>query len=177
MGITSSSHKGGGGGGAGRRLTLGVFDPISREKTVSSTRGTKMASSAALRRTSRRKKKTNTHALGTERGGKAFEAGEVPGSSSRPQERPERPTRDCSIAQHLGKQKNSPRRGIGMHHLGRKALGEWRLKDSTLYVTLEPCAMCAGAILQARVGNGCTRRTHNSAARAVRVRDERRGRR
>lgn len=38
---------------------------------------------------------------------------------------------------------------------GRKALGgDWRrLKDSTLYVTLEPCAMCAGAILQARVGN------------------------
>eukprot|EP01018_Ginkgo_biloba_P025104 Gb_32214 [translate_table: standard] len=28
----------------------------------------------------------------------------------------------------------------------------WRLADSTLYVTLEPCAMCAGAILQARVG-------------------------
>jgi tRNA(adenine34) deaminase len=37
---------------------------------------------------------------------------------------------------------------------GRKALGNWRrLKESTLYVTLEPCAMCAGAILQARVGN------------------------
>ncbi|KAH7429689.1 hypothetical protein KP509_09G061600 [Ceratopteris richardii] len=31
-------------------------------------------------------------------------------------------------------------------------LGSWRLLDSTLYVTLEPCPMCAGAILQARVG-------------------------
>ncbi|SHK08889.1 MULTISPECIES: tRNA adenosine(34) deaminase TadA [Alicyclobacillus] len=31
-------------------------------------------------------------------------------------------------------------------------LGGWRLSASTLYVTLEPCAMCAGAILQARVG-------------------------
>jgi len=30
-------------------------------------------------------------------------------------------------------------------------LGSWRLPRSTLYVTLEPCSMCAGAILQARV--------------------------
>ena len=32
------------------------------------------------------------------------------------------------------------------------ALGDWRLTDCTLYVTLEPCAMCAGAIINARVG-------------------------
>lgn len=31
------------------------------------------------------------------------------------------------------------------------ALGSWRLDSCTLYVTLEPCPMCAGAILQARV--------------------------
>jgi tRNA(adenine34) deaminase len=31
------------------------------------------------------------------------------------------------------------------------ALGDWRLEGCTLYVTLEPCAMCAGAILQARI--------------------------
>jgi tRNA(adenine34) deaminase len=31
------------------------------------------------------------------------------------------------------------------------ALGSWRLDTCTLYVTLEPCPMCAGAILQARV--------------------------
>ena len=30
-------------------------------------------------------------------------------------------------------------------------LGSWRLDDTTLIVTLEPCAMCAGAILQARI--------------------------
>lgn len=29
--------------------------------------------------------------------------------------------------------------------------GDWRLPDSTLYVTLEPCAMCAGAIVLARI--------------------------
>lgn len=32
-----------------------------------------------------------------------------------------------------------------------KKLGDWRLEDCTLYVTLEPCQMCAGAIVQARV--------------------------
>ena len=31
------------------------------------------------------------------------------------------------------------------------ALGSWRLLDTTLYVTLEPCAMCAGAIVLARI--------------------------
>ena len=32
-----------------------------------------------------------------------------------------------------------------------KALGRWRLTDCALYVTLEPCAMCAGAAVLARV--------------------------
>lgn len=32
-------------------------------------------------------------------------------------------------------------------------IGSWRLEDTTLYVTLEPCPMCAGAILQSRVPN------------------------
>jgi len=32
-----------------------------------------------------------------------------------------------------------------------EALGDWRLEGCTLYVTLEPCPMCAGAILQARL--------------------------
>ncbi len=32
------------------------------------------------------------------------------------------------------------------------ALGSWRLHECTLYVTLEPCAMCAGAIVLARLG-------------------------
>lgn len=33
-----------------------------------------------------------------------------------------------------------------------KALSSWRLNDCNLYVTLEPCLMCAGAIYQARIG-------------------------
>jgi tRNA(adenine34) deaminase len=31
-------------------------------------------------------------------------------------------------------------------------LGTWRLTDTMLYVTLEPCSMCAGAIVQSRIG-------------------------
>ncbi len=33
-----------------------------------------------------------------------------------------------------------------------KKTGDWRLEDCTMYITLEPCQMCAGAIVQARVG-------------------------
>ena len=33
-----------------------------------------------------------------------------------------------------------------------RELSGWRLPDSTLYVTLEPCPMCAGAIVNARIG-------------------------
>ncbi|MBC7218235.1 MAG: nucleoside deaminase [Candidatus Caldatribacterium sp.] len=33
----------------------------------------------------------------------------------------------------------------------QKVLGDWRLEGCTLYVTLEPCLMCAGAIIQARI--------------------------
>lgn len=36
--------------------------------------------------------------------------------------------------------------------LAGQALGSWYLNDCTLYVTLEPCPMCAGALIQSRLG-------------------------
>ena len=32
-----------------------------------------------------------------------------------------------------------------------KKLGDWRVEECTMYITLEPCQMCAGAIVQARI--------------------------
>lgn len=32
-----------------------------------------------------------------------------------------------------------------------KVMGDWRLEDCTIYITLEPCQMCSGAIVQARI--------------------------
>jgi tRNA(adenine34) deaminase len=40
---------------------------------------------------------------------------------------------------------------LALTEAGRE-LGRWRLDDCTLYVTLEPCVMCAGAIVHARLG-------------------------
>ena len=40
---------------------------------------------------------------------------------------------------------------VALREAGR-VLGNYRLVDTTLYCTLEPCAMCAGAILHARIG-------------------------
>lgn len=41
---------------------------------------------------------------------------------------------------------------------GAKKIGNWRLSEATLYVTKEPCVMCAGAMINARLGRlvyGC----------------------
>ena len=34
-----------------------------------------------------------------------------------------------------------------------RVVGDWRLEDCVMYITLEPCQMCAGAIVQARIPN------------------------
>lgn len=38
-------------------------------------------------------------------------------------------------------------------HRACKKLGRWRLSDCSLYVTLEPCPMCTGAIINSRISN------------------------
>ncbi|MEA2285458.1 MAG: tRNA(adenine34) deaminase [Solirubrobacteraceae bacterium] len=58
-----------------------------------------------------------------------------------------------------------------------EALGSWRVLDSTLYVTLEPCAMCAGAIVLARVPRvvyGCTDPKAGAAGSVLDILAERR---
>lgn len=47
-----------------------------------------------------------------------------------------------------------------------KKLGDWRLEGCTMYITLEPCQMCAGAIVHARVSRVVIRK-HESEGMAV----------
>ena len=60
-------------------------------------------------------------------------------ANEREQRRSRRPTPRCSPS------------------AGGPANGEWRLDGHTLFVTLEPCAMCAGAVVLARVERGLRR--------------------
>ena len=49
------------------------------------------------------------------------------------------------------KQDSTAHAEIGVIKKGSKKLGQWRLIGTTLYVTVEPCMMCAGAIIFARI--------------------------
>jgi tRNA(adenine34) deaminase len=58
-----------------------------------------------------------------------------------------------------------------------RAAGSWRVLDAVLYVTLEPCAMCAGALVLARVSRvvyGCTDPKAGAAGSVLDVLGERR---
>ncbi len=55
-----------------------------------------------------------------------------------------------------------------------KKLGDWRLEGCTMYVTLEPCQMCAGAIVQARMDKvviGCMNPKAGSAGSVINLLD------
>jgi tRNA(adenine34) deaminase len=63
-------------------------------------------------------------------------------------------------AHNLRESKNDPLGHAEIYLISKvsKKLGRWRLSDVTVYVTLEPCLMCMGALIQARVGRlvfGC----------------------
>ena len=55
-----------------------------------------------------------------------------------------------------------------------RVIGDWRLEDCTMYVTLEPCQMCAGAIVQARIPKvviGCMNKKAGCAGSIINLLD------
>ncbi len=58
-----------------------------------------------------------------------------------------------AAAHNLRESKNDPtsHAEIEVIRLASSQLGDWRLEHTTLFVTLEPCVMCAGAIVAARI--------------------------
>ena len=132
--------------------------PLAEKRTVSSTRGTKSSASSAALSAHQPSEEEDEHymRLALKEAEKAFEAGEVPVGAVLVHKKDPNDQHVIARSHNTSESRNNPLAHAELEciDLGRKALGEWRrLKDSTLYVTLEPCAMCAGAILQARVGN------------------------
>jgi tRNA(adenine34) deaminase len=81
----------------------------------------------------------------------AYNAGEVPVGAVIIS-----PTGDVIAAAHNGTERDGDPTAhaemLCIRHATGKIKNAWRLLDATMYVTLEPCPMCAGALLQARVG-------------------------
>ena len=78
----------------------------------------------------------------------AFEQGEVPIGAVVVHH-----GRAIAVAHNEREQKNDPTAHAEVLAIQRAAevLGSWRLTEASLYVTLEPCPMCAGAIMQSRI--------------------------
>ena len=86
--------------------------------------------------------------LALEEAGQAAREGEVPVGAVLA-----RQGQVIARAHNLREQRNDPTAHAEILAIRRAAsvLGDWRLSGCTLYVTLEPCPMCAGAILMARL--------------------------
>ncbi|MCB8816807.1 tRNA adenosine(34) deaminase TadA [Desulfosporosinus shakirovi] len=86
--------------------------------------------------------------MALEQAQKAFEQGEVPIGAVVVYN-----GQLIALAHNEREQKNDPTAHAEVLVIQRAAqvLGSWRLTDATLYVTLEPCPMCAGAIMQSRL--------------------------
>ncbi len=93
--------------------------------------------------------------LALEEAGKAYAEGEVPVGAIL--------TRDDQVISRIRNRKESANDPTAHAELmiireGSEIIGDWRLSDATLYVTKEPCVMCAGAMINARLGRlvyGC----------------------
>jgi tRNA(adenine34) deaminase len=83
----------------------------------------------------------------------ALEAGEVPIGAVVVHDDPAGDRRVIAAAHNQREQLRDPTAHAEMLAITQaaSALGNWRLTDCTLYVTLEPCPMCAGAIVLARL--------------------------
>jgi tRNA(adenine34) deaminase len=86
--------------------------------------------------------------LALEEAGRAARLGEIPVAAVLVQD-----GRVLAAAHNLREVRQDPTAHAEMIVIRQAAeqLGSWRLPDTTLYVTLEPCAMCAGAIVQSRI--------------------------
>ena len=87
--------------------------------------------------------------LALEEARKAFDAGEVPVGAVLVRE-----GEVVCRAHNRREQLHDPTAHAEMLCLreGSRLLGDWRLRDCTLYVTLEPCPMCAGAMMMSQLG-------------------------
>ena len=88
---------------------------------------------------------------------KAFRNGEVPIGAVIVHQSPPQPARIIARAHNQVEMLHDATAHAEMISItqAEEAVGNWRLKDCTLYVTVEPCIMCCGAMIMARVARLC----------------------